>query len=88
MAAAPYRNGLGTFRNAHHTYRKMPTAAASTAHIALSTVSRATTGDTRSKASTVDPLGDRSDSKPSTRASLASSFSSTVRMKYVSSPML
>ena len=30
-AAAPYRNGLGTLRNAHHKYRKIPTAAAITA---------------------------------------------------------
>ena len=81
-------NGLGTLRKAHHTYRNMPTDAASTAHMALSTVSRATTGDTRSKASTVEPLGDRSDSRPSTRESFCSSSNSTVRMKNVSPPML
>ena len=50
IAAVPYRKGLGTFRNAHQRYKNIPTAAASTAQKALRTVSNATTGETRSKA--------------------------------------
>ena len=77
-AATPYLKGLGRLRKAYQMYRNTPTAAASTAHSDLTTVSWATSGETRSKDRFSTPSGERRPFRSSSRSFFPTSVNSLV----------